>query len=80
MCNKGIVAMFQSSSFSHVRLLQPHGLWPARLLCPWNSPDKNTGEDSHSILQGMFLTQGSNPVLLYLRQILYHLSHQGSPI
>ena len=22
--------------------LQPHGLWPARLLCPWNSPGKNT--------------------------------------
>jgi len=22
----------------HVRLLRPHGLWPARLLCPWDSP------------------------------------------
>ena len=23
--------------------LQPHGLWPTRLLCPWNSPGKNNG-------------------------------------
>ena len=27
--------------------LQPHGLWPARLLCSWNSPGKNTGVGSH---------------------------------
>ena len=57
----------------------PHGLWPASLLCPWNSPGKNTGVDSHSLLQGIFQTQGSNPGLPYCRQILYHLSHQGSP-
>ena len=29
--------------------------------------------------RGIFLTQGSNPCLLHCRQILYHLSHQGSP-
>ena len=29
--------------------------------------------------QGIFPTQGLNPGLLYYRQILYHLSHQGSP-
>ena len=28
--------------------LQSHGLWPTRLLCPWNSPGKNTGVGSHS--------------------------------
>ena len=59
--------------------LHPHGLWPARLLCPWNSPSKNTGVNSCSILQGIFPTQGSNPGLLHCRQILYHLSHQGKP-
>ena len=32
-----------------------------------------------SIFQGIFLTQGSNLGLLHCRQILYHLSHQGSP-
>ena len=33
----------------------------------------------HSILQGIFLTQGSNPGFSHCRQIFYHLSHQGSP-
>ena len=48
-------------------------------LCPRNSPGKNTGVGSHSLFHGIFLSQGSNPGLLYCRQILYHLSHQGSP-
>ena len=56
--------------------LRPHGLQPARLLCPWNSPGKNPGVRSHSLLQGTFPTQGSNPGLLHWRQILYYLSHQ----
>ena len=46
---------------------------------PWNSPGKNTGVGSHSLPQGIFLTQGSNLGLWHYRQILYHLSHQGSP-
>ena len=37
---------------------------PARLLCPWNSPGKNTGRDCHFLHQGIFLTQGSNPFLM----------------
>ena len=40
---------------------------------------KNTGVGYHSLLQGIFLIQGSNLDLLHCRQILYHLSHQGSP-
>ena len=59
--------------------LQPHGLWLTRLLCPRDSPGKNTGGGGHSLLQGIFLTRGSNPGLLHYRQTLYHLSHQGSP-
>ena len=57
-----------------------HGLWPAKLLCPWDFPGKNTGVDCHAFLQGSFLIQGSNLCLLYYRQIIYLLSHQGSPI
>ena len=34
----------------------------------------------HFFLQGIFLTQGSNPGLLHCRQTLYPLSHQGSPV
>ena len=51
---------------------------PARLLCPWDSPGKNTGVGCHALLQGIFPTQGSNPDLPHYRQILYCLSHQGS--
>jgi len=43
--------------------------------CPWNSPGKNNGVGSHSLLLGIFPTQGSNPGFLDCRQILYHLSH-----
>ena len=46
----------------------------ARLLCPWNSPGKNTGVGCHSLLQGIFPTWR----LPYCRQILYCLSHQRS--
>ena len=53
--------------------LQPHGLETVRLLCSWDSPGKNPGVDCHSILQGIFLTQGSNPRLLHCRQIPYLL-------
>ena len=45
-------------------------------LCPWNSPGKNTRVASHSLLQRIFPTQGSNPGLLYCRQILYPLNQQ----
>ena len=68
--------------FSHSVMsdsLQPHGLWPARLLSPWNFPGKDTGVDFHFLLQGIFLTQGSNLGLLHCRRMLYHLSYKGSP-
>ena len=48
-------------------------LWP--LDCrPWDSPGKNTGVGSYSLLQGIFQIQGSNLGLQHCRQILYHLS------
>ena len=49
-----------------------------RSLCPWNSLSKNTRMVCHSLLQGIFLTQGLNPDLPPCKQILYHLGHQGS--
>jgi len=54
--------------------LQLYGLYS-----PWNSPGQNTGVGSLSLLQGIFPTQGSNPGLPHCRQILYQLSHKGSP-
>ena len=59
--------------------LRPHGPKPTRLLCRWHSPGKNSEVGSHSLLQGIFLTQGSNPDLPHCRQVVYHLNHQGSP-
>ena len=54
--------------------LRLHGLYSS-----WNSPGQSTGEGSLSLLQGIFPTQGMNPGLPHCRQILYQLSHQGSP-
>ena len=54
-------------------------LWTYGLYSPWNSPGQNTGVGGHSLLQGIFPTQGSNPGLLHCRCILYQLSHKGSP-
>ena len=44
-----------------------------------DSSGKNTGVGCHALLQGIFPTKGSNPGFPPCRQILYHLSHQGSP-
>ena len=40
--------------------LPPHGLKPTRLLCPQDSPGKNTGVGFHSLLQGILVTHVSN--------------------
>ena len=72
----------KSESESHSGMsdsLRPHGLEPANLLCPWDFSGKNTGVGCHSLLQGIFLTQEVNLGLLHYRQILYCLSHRGSP-
>ena len=60
--------------------LRPHELQPARLLCPWDFPGKNTRVGSHSLLEGIYLTQELNLDLLHCSQILYHLNYQGSPV
>ena len=66
--------------------LQSHGLQSVRLLCPWNSPGKNTGVGSHSLLQGIFLIQGLNQVsctasrfFLPSEPIIYNLLDMGFP-
>ena len=50
----------------HVCMLSCVQLFPARLLCPWGSPGKNTGVGCHFLLQGSFPNQESNPRLLCL--------------
>ena len=65
--------------WSESRSVVSDSLWPHGLYSLWNSPGQNTGVGSLSLLQGIFPTQGSNPGLLHCRQILFQLSHKGSP-
>ena len=50
-----------------------------RLLCPWDSPGKNTGVGCHFFLQGIFPTLELNPGLLRCRQMIYQLSYEVTP-
>ena len=79
-----LVRDFCKGSFASVKWSESHSvvsdcLWPHGLYSPWNSPGQNTGVGSGSFLQGIFPTQRSNPGLPHCRQILYQLSHKGSP-
>ena len=47
--------------------LGSHGLWPTRLLRPWDFPGKSTEVGCHFLLQGIFPTQGLNPGLPHLQ-------------
>ena len=67
---KVLVAQLCPTLWDPMDSLPVHGL-----LCPWNSPGKNTGVGSHYLLQWIFLTHGSNLGLLHCRQIFYCLSH-----
>ena len=60
------------------RYMRSHGLQPARLLCPWDFPGKNTGVGCHFLLQGIFPTQGLNMSLLHWQAGSLPLGHQGS--
>ena len=57
--------------------LWPHGLEATRLLCPWNSPGKNTRVCCHFLLQGIFPTQGSNSGLLQGRFLMFWATTYG---
>ena len=59
-------------------LLRPHGLFPPRLLCPWDFPGKNTGMGCYFLLQGIFPPQKLNQRLPHCRWILYQLSRKES--
>ena len=68
-----------TTSESESRSVVSNSLGPQGL-SSWNSPGQNTGVGSLSrILQRIFVTQRSNPGLPHYRQILYQLSHKGSP-
>ena len=59
-------------------LCDPMDCSPPKLLGPWGFPGKSTGVGCHALLQGISLTQGSNPGIPHCRQTFYRLSHQGN--
>ena len=61
------------------RPLRSHGLQPAGLLCPGDSPGENPGAGCHFLLQGIFPTQGTNPHLLHWQVNSSPRSHLESP-
>ena len=63
-----------TKTLSPIWLLRPRELKPARLLCPWDSPGKNTEVGCHFLLQGIW-PRDRTPGLLHCRQILYWLSY-----
>ena len=67
--------MATHSSILDWRIPMDRGAWQPTV----HSTGKNTGLGCHALLQGIFPTQGLNPGLPHCRQILYHLSHRGSP-
>ena len=73
----------QSEFYRLAKVFITSSVWLSAI--PWTvahqafSLGKNTEQGSHYLLQGIFLTQGLNTVLLPCRQILYPLRHQGSP-
>ena len=65
---------------SCLTLCDPRDCSPPGSSVHMDSPRKDTGVGCHALHQGIFPTQGSNPGFPHCRQILYHLSHQGSPL
>ena len=55
--------------------LRPHGLQPARLLCPWNFPGKSTAVGYYSLLQSIVPTRGLNTCLNKLLGLLQALAY-----
>ena len=66
------------SLFSRVQLFETL-CTGARLLCPWDSPGKNTGVGCHALFQGIFPSQGWNPGLLLWQEGSLSLTAPGKP-
>ena len=79
LCSGFLYAALCLVTQSCLTLRSPMDCSPPGFSVHGDSPGQNTGVGSHALLQGIFLTQGSNPGLLHCRQILYQPSCEGSP-
>ena len=80
---RAVETILPVSSLECVYFTNIPGGWVQEILpffCPWNSPGKNTGGGCHSLLQGIFPTQGLNLGLLHCRQILTVWASRESPL
>ena len=78
-----VIMDMRAESLSCVQLFATPWTQPARILCPWDPPGKNTGVGCHFLLQRIFPSQGSNLCLvqlLYCRQILYQEATRKPPV
>ena len=69
LSNQNLLKLWDAYWAWHIKVFNPEkhvASVPARPLCPWDSPGKNTGTGCHFLLWGVFPTQGSNPRLLCL--------------
>ena len=72
-----LLLLFSPKSYS--TFLQPSGLQPTGNLCPWDLPGENIRMGCHFLLQGIFLTQGSNLNLLHWQVDSLPQNHHGNP-
>ena len=72
-CSMSLIVESESHS------VMSDSLRPLGLYSLWDFPGQNTGVGSFFLLQGIFPMQGLNPGIPHCRQILYQLSHKGSP-
>ena len=66
LINQFLGSLKTNKNHFHIFSLHSYGPQPARLLCPWDSPGKNAGVGCHTLLCGIFPTQGLNSHLLGL--------------
>ena len=78
-CREGNLAVLCLVIQSCPALCDPMDCSPPGFSVHGDSPGKNTEVGYRALLQGIFPTQGFNPCLPHCRQILYQLSHKGSP-
>ena len=75
----GCLVVVVVQSLSHAQLLQPHGLQPTSLLCPWDSSGKNTGVGCHFFLQGISRGSAAMQAALALQAGSLQLNHDSTP-
>ena len=76
---EGVCMCMAELACVYIWLIYVYDYEPAKLLCPWDFPVKNTGESFNFLLQGIFLTQGLNLDVLALQADSLPTEPPGKP-